>query len=365
MIIMRPAATDDLLPLLELTRLTGFGLTTLPTDRELLRKRIAKSTRSFSNIPDQPGDENYLLVMEDTKRKQVVGTAGIIAKVGGFEPFYAYRIVPTVHESTFLKVRKEIRTLHLVSEHNGPSEVCSLFLAPDARGGQNGRLLSLSRFMFMAENPRAFEANVIAEMRGIIDDQGRSPFWDAIGKHFFEIDFPTADYLSLVNRRFIADLMPRHPIYTTLLPPEAQAVIGQVHQQSVPALKLLESEGFRFTGMLDIFEGGPIVSCPLEQVRTIRGSRRATVVDVSHEPLATEICVMAAGSMDFRACRGEVEIVASGVRISAECAKALRLGIGDSLRFAPLRAPIPHDLQEAPGSDETPNANDPMIADRS
>ena len=117
-----------------------------------------------------------------------------------------------------LNVRKDVRTLTLVEEHNGPCEIGSLFLHPDYRRDGNGRLLSLSRFLFMAEHRQRFEPQVIAEMRGVIDDQGRSPFWDAVGKHFFEIDFPKADYLSMVNKKFIADLMPRHPLYVPLLP---------------------------------------------------------------------------------------------------------------------------------------------------
>ena len=68
----------------------------------------------------------------------------------------------------------------------------------------------------------------------MIDDKGRSAFWDAVGKHFFGIDLVKADYLSMVNKKFIADLMPRFPLYVPLLPPAAQAVIGQVHPETRP-----------------------------------------------------------------------------------------------------------------------------------
>jgi arginine N-succinyltransferase len=40
--VIRPVALQDLDQLLHLATLTGFGLTTLPKDRELLRKRIVK-----------------------------------------------------------------------------------------------------------------------------------------------------------------------------------------------------------------------------------------------------------------------------------------------------------------------------------
>lgn len=347
-LVIRPVAPQDLDSLLDLATLTGFGLTTLPRDRELLRKRIVKSQRSFADLADQPSGDGYLFVMEDLESGKIVGTSGIVSKVGGFEPFYAYQIETTVHQSTMLGVRKEIRVLHLVIEHNGPAEIGSLFLSPDWRHGGNGRVLSLSRFLFMAEHQACFDPMVIAEMRGVIDDQGRSAFWDAVGKHFFEIDFPKADYLSIVNKRFIADLMPKYPIYIPLLTAEAQRVIGQVHEQTKPALRLLESEGFAQSGMVDIFEAGPIVTCPLAQIRTVRRSRKAKLVGVASEAIESETHLIASVENEFRACAGPVRIISEGeVEIARECAAALRLEKGQAVRFVPLRSveepEVPHE----------------------
>lgn len=358
MLRIRPVTSCDLHRLLELSELTGFGLTTLPKDEDFLRRRIDKSLRSFADNGDQPAGESYLFVMEDLATGQVVGTSGIVSKVGGYEPFYAYRIETTVHASSVLHVHKEIRVLHLVAEHNGPAEICSLFLHPDYRRGGGGRLLSLSRFLFMAEHARRFDPLVIAEMRGVIDAQGGSAFWDAVGKHFFEIDFPKADYLSLTNKRFIADLMPKYPVYIPLLPAAAQAVIGQVHPQTRPALRLLEEEGFQSSGMVDIFEAGPIVACPLAEVRTVRDSLRMPVTSVHQEtpgdgtgatPAApSELCIIATTTGEFRACLGAVERSGTGVRIPSDCAAALGVDPGDFVRFAPARAPVlpPRDRVE-------------------
>ena len=79
---------------------------------------------------------------------------------------------------------------------------------------------------------------MVSEIRGVLDKRGQSPFWDALGRHFFGIDFAEADRLSIVNKKFIADLMPDHPIYIPLLPPEAQAVIGKPHAESAKAVTL-------------------------------------------------------------------------------------------------------------------------------
>jgi len=347
MLVLRPIHPDDLDQLMNLVTLTGFGLTTLPRDAELLRDRIIESQVSFERMTKRPRGETYLFVMEDLRTGKVIGTCGIVSKVGGFEPFYAYRVETSVHESEMLSVRKEIQKLQLVKDHNGPSEIGSLFLSPDYRRHNNGRLLSLGRFLFMAEHLQRFDPVVIAEMRGVIDDRGHSPFWDAIGKHFFDIDFPKADYLSMVNKKFIADLMPTHPIYVPLLPPEAQAVIGKVHEQTSPALKMLQDEGFHFTGEIDIFEGGPVVSCQRDQIRTIRESRRAVIADVADDLPGSEDYVLCNIRKDFRVCKGIVEPIADGtIRLTSRTALSLNVKVGDTVRFAPIRAQEPVETSE-------------------
>lgn len=355
MVVLRPITLDDLDAVEALTAYTGYGLTTLPRDAKLLRKRIKESLRGFEHLSDEdpPKGETYLFVLEDLESKRVVGTCGVVSKVGGFEPFYAYRIETAVHESKQLNVRKEVSTLHLVEEHDGPCEIGSLFLSPEFRKDGNGRLLSLARFLFMAEHQNYFDPVVIAEMRGVVDDQGHSPFWEAVGRHFFDIDFPSADYLSMVNKSFIADLMPRLPIYVTLLSAEAQAVIGKVHEQTGPALKILEAEGFSANDMVDIFEAGPVVRCELKKIRSVSGSRRATVEEVVDRSPASEPMIVTNARNDFRACKGTIEATETGgVRIDASVAAALGVARSDVIRYVSARAPEPNlsASHEAPSS---------------
>ena len=331
MLVVRPVQPDDLDQLFELSKQTTFGLTTLPTDRDFLAKRIDDSVHGFARISDRPRGEAYLFVAEDTETKRIAGTCGVVAKVGGFEPFYAYRIERSVHESKTLGVRKEVRALHLIEEHNGPCEIGSLFLSPDYRGGGNGRMLSLVRFLFMADHQDHFDPDVIAEMRGVIDENGRSSFWDALGKHFFDLEFPKADYLSILNKEFIGELMPRHPIYVPLLPHDAQRAIGHVHQNTTPALRVLESEGFRFNDMVDIFEAGPIVSCQLKDIRTIRESVRDQVSGIV-DSIESVPYLISNTLRDYRGCQGMVESDSEGVKITPDVADALKLKIGDPIR---------------------------------
>jgi arginine N-succinyltransferase len=353
MLVIRPIVLPDLAQLEALSELTGYGLTTLPRDKKLLTRRIKDSLRGFEKLvdDDRPRGETYLFVLEDMASGRIVGTSAIVSKVGGFEPFYAYRIETTVHESKMLNVRKEVQTLHLVEEHDGPCEVGSLFIAPQYRRSGTGRLLSLSRFVFMAQFPEYFDPMVIAEMRGVVDDQGHSPLWEDLGRHFFNIDYPTADYLSMVNKRFIADLMPKHPIYIPLLLEEAQAVIGKVHEQTEPAMKMLEDEGFRRSGLVDIFEGGPVVKCALNDIRSVRESVLAPISEIVDAPIESELYIIANGRQDFRACLGPLQLIPGGtVRIGIQQAMALRLRVGDSVRFVTPR-PVKVKEEAADGSE--------------
>lgn len=343
MVFIRPVSRSDIDQLVELAAMAGFGLTSLPKDRELLEKRIAQSELSFRLEPDRPGGELYIFVMEDQQTGTLAGTSCIVSKVGGFEPFYAFQIQTHVHESRQLGIRKEIPTLYLMALHSGPCEIGGLFLAPAYRKHGNGRLLSLFRFLFMADFPYRFEQTVIAEMRGVVDQDGRSPFWEALGRHFFDMDFPKADYLSVKDKQFIADLMPTCPIYIPLLPKEAQEVIGKVHKDTEPALKMLQDEGFSFSGMVDIFEAGPVISARLFQIRIVKESLTAQIGEVVSDELGPPCYLVTNSRLDFRACSANVEMAPhGGIRIDASVADALQVQEGDRVRFGrlhPMRNP--------------------------
>jgi arginine N-succinyltransferase len=265
----------------------------------------------------------------------------MVAKVGGFEPFYSYAVETTVHESPELGVRREIPTLHLEADHAGPSEIGTLFLSSAFRGGGNGRLLSLSRFLFMADHPHRFDARVIAEMRGVLTPGGDSPFWEAVGRHFFDMEFARADVLSAADKKFIADLMPKHPIYIPMLPAEVQRVIGEVHVETRPALRLLEQEGFRFGSHVDIFDAGPLVSAPRNEIRTITASRRAVVEDIVAEVGLPETFLISNARLDVRCCLGHLRTVGDApdarVELPRDIALALGVRVGDPVRYAPAR----------------------------
>ena len=332
--IVRSVRQEDLAPLLELIKLTECGLTTLNVSDEVMATRIENSVFAFTRQSEKRGGYPYVFVMEDPATKQIIGTCSIYSKVGGFEPFYSYEIKTSVHHSDDLNVHKEIATLHLREEHNGPTEIGSLFLSPAFWGQGHGRLLSLSRFLFMAQFPHLFEQEVIAEMRGVVNKQGLSPLWAALGSYFFQMGFPKAETLTSQSKKFIAELMPRHPIYIPLLPAAAQTVIGQVHDFTKPALNLLQQQGFEFRQLVDIFDGGPTMHCELPNIKAISTSQTATLTAMSDLPADTPRFLLANCQMDFRCGIEPAQINDQGVTLTAQTAERMALSIGDTVRLS-------------------------------
>lgn len=346
MFVIRQVTMNDTDQLFELIQRSVYGLTTLKITREQLEERIEQSVFAFSQTKQKPAGQPYVFVLEDLANGQLLGTCTIYSKVGGYEPFYAYRIETSVHESKQLGIRKEIQVLHLMMEHNGPTEIGSLYLSPDHRGGGHGRLLSLSRFLFMAEFPQRFDDEVIAEMRGVVDQHGNSPFWAAVGAHFFEIEFPTAELLTTQSKSFIGDLMPRHPLYIPLLPVEAQETLGVVHDLTRPALAMLEQEGFERRDLIDIFDGGPVVHCRTDSVRAVRDSQSAEVCEIVDQ-LEAATWLISHQNSEFRVCLGRLEMLAPSddqddrsacVRIDKVTALTLQVKLGHEVRFVAPRA---------------------------
>ena len=335
MLRVRPVALTDLDALEQLAGEAGLGMTNLPADRTILEARIRTSIDSFAAEITTPGEEAYLLVLEDTANGRIVGTGGVFAAVGLSRPFYSYQISQQAHTSRELNRYDSVTVLQMVNEYRGASELGMLFLTPDYRRDRNGRFLSRFRFLFLAEFAERFGRPVMAEMRGVSDAQGRSPFWDNLGRHFFDMDFTKADILSSQgNYQFIADLMPKHPIYIRLLPKVAQQVIGVPHEATRPALKLLEREGFRFEGYVDIFDAGPTVHCPLDQIRTVRDSQRAPLIDIVDKIDGEDYMIATTRLNRFRACRGAIRLTEAGLTLGREVVEALEIEPGDMLRLA-------------------------------
>ena len=273
MMLFRPVRQDDLDDIIRLASRAGVGMTSLPNDPARLAARIQRSVETFAGKLPR-GQQGFLFVLEDTRLARVVGVSAIEVAVGLDEPFYNFRLQRTVRASKELGVYKNQELLNLSYDHTGHSELCTLFLDPEYQKNRNGLFLSKARFLFIAAFRELFSPHLFAELRGRSDEQGNSPFWDALGHHFFDIPFADADRLTGTGMKtFIAELMPAYPIYVSLLPDDAREAIGQVHANTSPARAILEKEGFSWRGSVDIFDAGPVLEAETDAIRAISESQ--------------------------------------------------------------------------------------------
>ncbi|AOJ68241.1 MULTISPECIES: arginine N-succinyltransferase [Burkholderia] len=348
MIVVRVVQTGDVDALVSLAQETGPGLTTFKPDRDALAARIERTRRTLENCAT-PAEAGYFFVMEDSQSGDIAGVCGIETEVGLAQPFYNYRVSTVVHASQDLGVWTKMSLLNISHDLTGYAEVCSLFLSPRYRTGGVGGLLSRSRFMFIAQFRERFPERICAELRGHFDDDGTSPFWRAVGSHFYQIDFNAADYLSSHGRKsFLAELMPRFPVYVDLLPRDAQDVIGLTHRDTLPARKMLEAEGLRYQNHVDIFDAGPVLECHVSDLRTVResvvvpvaigasaGRDRRDGGDGRDE--APRSLVSNTSLTDFRVGVAPGLVEDGAFMLSADDAAALRVSAGDLVRVLPLK----------------------------
>lgn len=339
MIIVRTVAQKDLAGVMGLAEKAYPGMTTLPPEAEVLAEKIALSEASVNAQIIEPQDEVYFLVMEDTVSKQIVGTAAIIACLGSSALFYSYKLNKVTQVNRELDKKISFETLNLSNHFEGFAEVATLYLRSDYRKNGNGKLLSRSRYMFMAQFRERFPRSVMADLRGYFDDQGRSPFWDAVGRHFFDMEFSDADLYGAINgNQFIADLMPKHPLYVNMLPESAQKVIGQPNDKGKAALEMLLQEGFAWNGHVDIFDAAPSVDTLIDNVRTVRDSELQSVIDVSDFSVEDGEAVLISNCdlESFSVCQTTIQRLDHGILINPDVSQALSVQALDKVRVCRL-----------------------------
>jgi arginine N-succinyltransferase len=335
MLIVRPIKTNDGEAFNEFAAASGIGHTNLPNQPAHLAQKINHSELSFASSVDYAGEEAYTFVMEDTKSERLVGTCTVDATVGLSELYYTYRVDQVVHASADLKINNRIPALHLSHDYTGASRLSSFYLEPDYRCNFYDQLLSKSRLLFMACFPERFASTTIAEMKGVINNKGVSPFWEAVGRHFFTMDFDDADLLTTSsNKHFIANLMPRYPLYVPLLSAAAQAVIGEHHEGVEDIVNILEHEGLHFEGHVDIFDAGPILEVRTRHLRAIRHAEHAQALLGDEVLRGKRVLVCNNSCLDFRCIIARKP--SSALVLSEAQLEALQVVSGNTLTYCPL-----------------------------
>ena len=329
---IRPVTGDDFQAIYEMAKLTGGGFTNLPPDRGALVAKLARSEEAFAKESDAQADDLFMLVLENEATGQIRGTCQIFGQVGTDCPFYSYRISTLTQTSKALGRTFRAEMLTLVTDFEGSSEVGGLFLHPGERAGGLGLLLARSRYLFIKLHRARFGKRVLAELRGVIDEAGGSPFWDAIAGRFFGMNFQEADEFNAMHgTTFIADLMPKTPIYTAMLPESARNIMGVPHPSGRAAMKMLEREGFVHERYIDIFDGGPTMAADTDTIRTVRESRELTFAGIGDDGDGGPVMLAAGKLKDFAACYGRVGAGEDGAAtLDPDSARLLGLAPGDS-----------------------------------
>ena len=332
---MRIARADDLQTLYEMAKLTGGGFTNLPPDRASLSAKLERTEKALARTSEGIEDELIVMVLENVETGQVRGTCQIFSTVGQNWPFYSYRLGMLTQHSRELGRTFRAQMLSLTTDLEGSVEVGGLFLHPRERAEGLGLLLARSRYLYIRNHRARFGDRVIAELRGVIDEAGGSPFWDGLAGRFFGMNFQEADEFNAVNgNQFIADLMPKTPIYTAMLTDSARAVIGLPHPNGRAAMRMLETEGFENAGYVDIFDGGPTMVGQVDQLKTIAAARDVTLA-ATHESGGQKMLIACGQLADYRCTWGLIEEDADGaISLDVESVQRIGLEIGDRFTMA-------------------------------
>ncbi len=311
--LFRPVRGSDAPALLSLVQKSSGGLSSLQPRLEFLQDYIATSEASFAGQKNVESPHKYLLGMFETKSDRLIGCAAVKTQIGKDSPFINFDI----------KGDGVDQHLKASSRFLGATEVGSLFLHSDFRKDGLGRYLAKVRYLLMASEPWRFGESVIAELRGICGAQG-SPLYDYLFEYKLEKTFLQADaeYYDR-NPDALGDIVPIGEISTAEFPIPVKASLGQPHPSGVAAMRLLQREGFIFSGTIDLFDGGPIMSAHRETIRTIMDSDTA---EVSASPSGAQgaMTLIAKGNVaDFRAVLSPAQLGVNGLLVMPAVMQAL------------------------------------------
>ena len=331
--LFRPVAAADAPALLSLVQKSSGGLSSLQPRLAFLEDYIASSEASFAGQKDIDSPHKYLLGMFEARSDRLIGCAAVKTQIGKDSPFINFDI----------KGDGLDQKLKASSRFRGATEVGSLFLHPDFRKDGLGRYLAKVRYLLIAAEPWRFGESVIAELRGICGVQG-SPLYDYLFEYKLEKSFLQADaeYYDR-NPDALGDIVPLGEISTADFPLTVKASLGQPHPSGLGAMRLLQSEGFIFSGTIDLFDGGPIMTAHRDTIRTVMNSHTA---DISASPsgVGGEMTLIASGKVaDFRAVLSPAKLSPNGLLGLPEAMRGLNPEPNRAVRYwqAPSKSTRP------------------------
>ena len=336
MFVVRPVEVADIPALESLAAVATKGVHTLPKTREAITRAVERSLASFAAQVDIPSEESYLFVLESTTDQAITGMAAISSEAGMHGTYFAFRNDVIQQVSRDLNISHSVHALTLCSELTGHSQLSSFYVKNWHQAGPEAELLSRSRLLFAAIAPNRFSDRFFVALAGITDANAESPFWEALGRKFFQMDFMEAERVieGARNCTLIVELMPHYSVYVPLLPGDAQAVMGQVHPEGELPYRVLSKEGFEPDDYIDIFDGGPILQAHKNTLRSFSSSMRRTVSGAapSDAPRCTYL-VSTTSENNFRAVALECAALeqSDNIALSEEAMRSLGVASGDAV----------------------------------
>ena len=270
-----PADEDQLLEVAH-----HLNTVNLPADREEIRGILELAQRSFSGAVLDPRRREYVFVLVDLAEQRIVGTSMIVGQLGRRDAPYIYVDV-FEEERASATLDKHFRhvVLKIGYSYSGPTEIGGLIVTPEYRKKPErlGLLVSYMRFLYIAMHKEWFRDELLAELLPPLEPDGTSHLWNAVGRKFTDMTYAEADRLSKKNKEFVKGLFPEGPIYASLLPQDAQDVIGKVGHQTRGVERMLRRVGFRYAWRVDPFDGGPHFTAATEEITLVRASHQARV----------------------------------------------------------------------------------------
>ena len=337
MFVIRPAILDDLPTLLKLAKMVHF--INLPADKDLLAAKVGRSRRSFAGDVDDIRHREFMFALEDRDSGEIIGTCSILGCVSWEgHPHIYLKTGRREFYSEDLGGGQVHTTLEIGTDTSGPSEVGGLILAPGFRGHPErlGSLLSLIRFHFIGLNRELFAERILAEMMGPLTPDSGTLLWEYLGRRFINLSYKEADLFSSRSKEFLLSLWPKGEMFVSLLPPEARALIGRVGDETEPAKRMLEQQGFKYHGHVDPFDGGPYLDAKVADIPLVKSTESMRIAESRAVEGAKEAFVSHKGRGGFRATRSVYEFDGERLVLPAATLEAIGAGADATVGFTPL-----------------------------
>lgn len=310
MYLIRRAKLTDTSTLHKLAKMVHF--INLPPDKDIIQSKIVHSRNTFLKAGGGRGkpepevipasvnnaiktdkslsglgastheSDLFMFVLEDLESGQPLGSSQVLAHMGGSgSPNVSLKLSQRHFFSQSIQTGTGHTVAELYLDESSPTEIGGLILQPSLRGHKKklGLFLSMIRFHMIGLHRKRFADKVLAEMMAPITAEGDNLFWDYFGRRFIPLSYDEADRFCQYSREFITSLLPPEPIYLSLLPPNARAVVGEVGEDTKSARRMLERLGFEYRGFVDPFDGGPHLDAQTDDITPVKQTKKLTVAD--------------------------------------------------------------------------------------